>query len=195
MSTIKPKIKLKNNWPSAFEPDDTRDFKEITKAFPVMLQSLIETSSIISIYDTFGKVGIGKVASRELLKSSIPELIKAKDFRGIYLFWHDNEPFYTGISRGVIKRIHQHVKGVNHFSSSLSYKMGKQHHFELLNLKHIGTRNELDFNMYSGPFKKLLKEECQVSMLPINSSIELYLFEVYVAVELKLHYYNSFKTH
>lgn len=189
------RIKLKKHWPSNFLPDETREFKEITETFSEMLATLTDKSRLISIYDDFGKAGVGKATSRKALKPLIPQLEQNEDFKGIYLFWLDEEPFYAGISRGVIKRIHQHTKGSNHFSSSLSYTMGKEFHNELEGVKHTGTRKELDFNKFSGPFKKILREKCQVSMLPIKGSTELYLFEEYVAVQLKLFYYNRFKTH
>ncbi|GGW49891.1 hypothetical protein GCM10007383_37230 [Arenibacter certesii] len=160
-----------------------------------MLAKLTNKSKVISIYENFGEVGVGKATSRKSLTPLIPALKLSEDFKGIYLFWLNDEPFYTGISRGVIKRIHQHIKGSNHFSSSLSYTMGKEFHNEIEGIEHIGTRKELDFDKFSGPFKKILREECQISMLPIKGSTQLYLFEVYVAVQLKLHYYNRFKTH
>ncbi|CAM4015547.1 hypothetical protein [Gillisia hiemivivida] len=195
MQSKSAKIKLKDHWPSNFLPDETREFEEITESFPTMLAKLTDKSRVISIYKNFGKEGVGKVTSRKSLKSLIPQLEQEEDFTGVYLFWVHDEPFYTGISRGVIKRIHQHVKGSNHFSSSLSYTMGKEFHNEIESIKHTGTRKELDFDKFSGPFKKILRKECQVSLLPIKGSTELYLFEVYVAVQLKLHYYNRFKTH
>jgi predicted GIY-YIG superfamily endonuclease len=195
MEKLLPSIKLKANWPTDFVPDEIREFKEITKNFSGLLDRLTDPTNVISIYDNFGKSGLGKATSRNLLKSLIIELENNKDFKGIYLFWLDNEPFYTGISRGVIKRIHQHIKGSNHFSSSLSYTMGKELHKEFLDVEHTGTRKELDFDKFSAPFKEILKKQCQVSILPINGSTELYLFEVYAAVQLKLHYYNKFKTH
>lgn len=40
-----------------------------------------------------------------------------------------------------------------------------------------------------------MKEECEIAILPISGSIELYLFECYAAIELGLHYYNRFDTH
>tara|TARA_R100000935_G_scaffold46551_1_gene70004 strand:+ start:12674 stop:13261 length:588 start_codon:yes stop_codon:yes gene_type:complete len=195
MSKANPTIRLQKFWPANFLPDETREFKKIIEHFPAMLAKLTNKSRVISIYENFGKVGVGKATSRNSLKPLIPQLEQFEDFKGIYLFWLDDEPFYTGISRGVIKRIHQHIKGSNHFSSSLSYTMGREFHHEILGIKHIGTRKELDFDKFSKPFKRILREDCQVSFLPIKGSTELYLFEVYVAVQLKLHYYNRFKTH
>ena len=66
MSKANPTIKLQKHWPLDFLPDETREFKEITKNFPAMLSMLTETS-----------------------------------------------------------RIHQHIKGSNHFFSSLSDAMEK----------------------------------------------------------------------
>lgn len=195
MSKTNPTIKLQKYWPANFLPDEAREFKEIIENFPAMLAKLTSKSRVISIYENFGKVGVGKATSRNSIKPLIPQLEKSEDFKGVYLFWLDDEPFYTGISRGVIKRIHQHIKGSNHFSSSLSYTMGREFHNEFLGIKHTGTRKELDFDKFSGPFKKILREDCDVSFLSIKGSTELYLFEVYAAIQLKLHYYNKFKTH
>lgn len=119
MLMITPDIKLKKHWPLNFLPDETRELKKITENFPAKLARLTDKSRIISMYDNFGITGVGKATSRKSLKNLIPQLEQDKDFKGIYLFWLDHEPFYTGISCGVIKRIHQHIKGSNHFSSSL----------------------------------------------------------------------------
>ena len=195
MERIDATIKLKKSWPEDFEQDDSRNFNEIIKGFPTLLKNLTSKSNKISVYEYFGKEGVGKATTKNLLESRFPILIDNTDFKGIYLFYHNNEPFYTGISKGVIKRIHQHIKGANHFSSSLSYQMGKQHHFETLQQLHKGTRKELDFKKFSEPFKKIMREECEIAILPISGSIELYLFECYAAIELGLHYYNRFDTH
>lgn len=59
------------------------------------------------------------------------------DFKGIYFFLLENKPFYVGISKGVIGRICQHIKGKNHNTSSLAFKLGLLR-FEYLNkTKHI----------------------------------------------------------
>ena len=186
-------VKLKKHWPPD-TIDDSRSFFEIVSNFPSMLKKLTNKENRVDILEYFGKEGIGKKASYKLLKSKFTQLEK-ENLKGIYVFWYKEEAFYTGISRVVIKRIIQHIKGSSHFSSSLCYTMGKDRYEEISGKKHSGTRKELDFKKYSEPYKKFLKEKCQVSLLPIKSSIELYLFEVYVAVELNLHYYNKFDTH
>lgn len=187
-------VKLKEHWPPNTVIDN-RSFKEISNNFSSMLPKLTSKENRINILDYFGKHGIGKKTSKKLLKSRFTKLEKEDDFKGIYVFWYKDEAFYTGISRGVIKRIFQHIKGANHFSSSLCYTMGRDLYEEISGKKHSGTRKELDFKKYSEPYKKFLREKCQISLLPIEGSIELYLFEVYVAVELNLHYYNKFDTH
>lgn len=89
MEKLLPNIKLKANWPTDFVPDEIREFKEITKNFPGLLDRLTDPSNVINIYDNFGESGIGKATSRNLLKFLIKELENNKDFKGIYLFWLD----------------------------------------------------------------------------------------------------------
>ncbi len=49
------------------------------------------------------------------------ELIGIKDnFPGCYVLMRGSRPFYVGISRGVAKRIIQHIKGRTHFDASLA---------------------------------------------------------------------------
>lgn len=76
---ITPAIKLQKHWPSNFLPDETRGFKEITESFPAKLARLTDKSRVISIYDNFGKTGVGKATSRKSLKSLIPQLEQKDD--------------------------------------------------------------------------------------------------------------------
>ena len=190
----KAQIKLREDWPEEFLIPDKRSFKEVTKSFESSFNKLIDPKNRLTVADYFGD-GIGLKSCQDKLKEKIKLRDKDDDFRGLYIFFIDDEPIYTGISNVVLKRIQQHVKGTSHFTSSLCYKMGADHHKELNGVAHKGGRKGLPFKTYSEPFKKILKEKSEVSILPIESPIELYLFECYVAIEANTHYYNRFETH
>lgn len=75
------------------------------------------------VQDYFG-ANYGKVKARKKLFAD-NLIIEDKDFKGLYVFLHNNKPFYVGISKAVIERIRQHVKGSSLASSTLAYKIGK----------------------------------------------------------------------
>jgi len=64
----------------------------------------------------FAQAGIGTSGLLHLLK--LPA-----DFPGCYVLLDGRRPVYVGISRSVIQRLQQHVKGRTHFSASLAYRI------------------------------------------------------------------------
>ncbi|WP_051201375.1 GIY-YIG nuclease family protein [Christiangramia portivictoriae] len=188
-----PRIKLQASWPEGIVPD-RRSFKEISKSFELSFTKLMDPKNRFSVADYFGD-GVGLKTSQSLFEDKYKLREDDSDFQGIYIFFIDGEPIYTGISKVILKRLQQHVKGKSHFTSSLCYKMGADYHKELSGEAHAGGREGLCFKTYSEPFKKIIKENSEVSLLPIESPIELYLFECYVAMNANTHYYNRFETH
>src|ERR1700674_3468875 len=57
------------------------------------------------------------------IKTMLGRLERDRDFSGCYVLLRDGEPFYVGISRGVVGRLRQHGKGSTHFDASLAYRM------------------------------------------------------------------------
>lgn len=57
-----------------------------------------------------------------------------------------------------------------------------------------GGRAGLDFVKYGEPAKKELMK-CEFNFIAMPNDLELYLFEVYVSMELGTLHYNSFCTH
>jgi predicted GIY-YIG superfamily endonuclease len=115
------------------------------------------------------------------------------DFKGLYIFLNANTPFYVGISKGVIGRIFQHIKGNNHNTSTLAYNIGLIR-YELINgQKHIGSRHELNFNSEVEPAKQFLLKQ-QIAWVHIDNDEELYLFEIFCSMKLKT-ILNKFETH
>jgi hypothetical protein len=159
-------------------------FVDTVAEFPEMLRALT-SSKKYSIKDYFTSYGVDGICE---------QLEIEKDFEGLYIFFKNEKPFYTGISKKVIRRINQHVKGKNHYSSSLCYKMGAALHKSINKESHLGGRGGLDFVKYVEPAKKELMK-CQFAFIKIPNDVKLYLFEVYVAMELGTLHYNSFCTH
>ncbi|RRJ90750.1 GIY-YIG nuclease family protein [Flavobacterium macacae] len=115
------------------------------------------------------------------------------DFKGIYFFLLDSKPFYVGISKGVIGRICQHLKGKNHNTSSLAYKLGLLRYEYLNGEKYSGSRKELNFVSEVEPVKDFLKKQ-RIAWINIENDEELYLFEIFCSMKFKT-ILNSFETH
>lgn len=173
------------------------NFNTMVNNFPEKLKKFNPLKNAIPIIDYFGE-GKGKNISRKLLlENSIikPNWVNnsIKDFKGIYVFITDNTPFYVGISKKVIHRIQQHVKGNSHNTSSLAYRLGILNYKIANGVEYNGKRNEFNFVNEVEPMKRFLMNQ-KIAFLPIENDEELYLFEVYCAMQLKTSM-NEFKTH
>lgn len=60
----------------------------------------------------FGTKGIGP-------KAILQDLGRPTDFTGCYVLLEQTEPIYVGISRTIVQRLIQHVKGKTHYDASL----------------------------------------------------------------------------
>lgn len=139
--------------------------------------------------------GSGMGYKRVLLSLSSKNIIPAQqDFKGIYVFLKNESPFYTGISKHVVHRILQHIKGKSHFTSSLCYRLGAELHLKTEGKKHAGGRAGLNFDIYPKQAKEELFK-CDIAMLEVSDDLELILFEIFVAMKLGTLNYNEFKTH
>ena len=69
----------------------------------------------------FARYGVGP-------KSILRELDLHKDFTGCYVLLEQGTPMYVGISRTVIQRLLQQVKGRTHNSASLAYRIAFEKH-------------------------------------------------------------------
>jgi predicted GIY-YIG superfamily endonuclease len=124
--------------------------------------------------------------------SILRELKKRADFPGCYVLIENDTPFYVGISRGVVARLIQHVRGKTHFDASLAYRMA------CTSSPHKLRRSEA---MKDAAFSRAFQSEQQrirnmrAAVIEIREDLELYLFEVYCALELGTAEHNSFRTH
>lgn len=168
-----------------------KSFKTITNNFENLLQEFNPIKNSFEISDYFSE-GNGLVSAiNNLHRDGLINL--KKDFQGIYIYLDGKIPFYTGISKGVINRTLQHTKGHNHQTSSLAYRLGQRNYETQIGEKWNRTRNEFDFKNYCGDTKRFLGQR-RLAFMPIENPIELYLFEVYCAMELRCEM-NSFETH
>jgi hypothetical protein len=179
-------------------------FHELTNNFEKKLDEFNPTQNCMRIKEFFG-VDMGQVnATRALLQhqkieenwlrdySTKKGNIKS-DFKGLYVFLHDNTPFYIGISKGVIGRILQHVKGTNHNSAPLAYNIAVKQSEFLTKEKYLGSRNDFDFKKEAKPVQEFLLNQ-QIAFLNIENDEELYLFEVYCSMKFSTDL-NKFETH
>jgi len=139
------------------------------------------------VQDYFG-ANYGKVKARKKLFAD-NLIIEDKDFKGLYVFLHNNKPFYVGISKAVIERIRQHVKGSSLASSTLAYKIGKNIKKSKVTRKEFFQSNKKNIDF----IKKFLLEQ-RVAFIKIDDDDELALYEIYCAMKYKTSL-NTFETH
>ena len=161
-------------------------FKELTDdVLPSLMKQMNDAIEKPMSMSEFAITGVGK---QTILKN----LKKKSDFQGCYVLSDDNGPLYVGISRGVIQRLIQHVKGKTHFDASLAYRIAAY------NYEHEMSRGEAmehdEFKEYFSEAKNYISG-MSVGFIKITNDLELYLFEVYCSMELDTSLWNTFKTH
>ncbi len=87
-----------------------------------------------------------------------------------------NQPVYVGISKHIITRLREHVRGTDHLSATLVYRIAASNH------PHGMTAAQA---MKDSEFQSRFEEARQyllslyVSFVEIDNPLELYLFEPY----------------
>jgi predicted GIY-YIG superfamily endonuclease len=168
-----------------------KSFGQLTAGFSDKLKNFDFQKTAINIEDYFG-YGKGLATALKLLAQD-GYISKPSDFQGIYIYIDKGRPFYVGISKGVVNRTIQHTKGHNHQTSSLAYRIGQINYHHQTGKNWDGTRDKFDFKRYCGDAKDFLRGK-KIAFLPMQDPTELYLFEVYCAMELGTEM-NSFETH
>lgn len=162
-------------------------FNELaTLKLPTYMKTMTEALKIPHEMSLFSQIGDGKA-------TVLKKLERSQGFQGCYVFIDEEKtPVYVGISRSVVQRLIQHVKGKTHFDASLAYRMAAY------NYSHDMSRGEAmkndDFLCCFNEAKQLLCS-MKVAFVEINDDLELYLFEVYCSMQLDTAQWNSFKTH
>jgi hypothetical protein len=170
----------------------SKTFKEIVQTFPLKLKKFDPCNNNIPITDFFG-AGKGVKKALNLLVND-GYLDEADDFKGLYVFVDGKLPFYTGISKGVVRRIIQHTKGHDHNTSSLAYRIGKDSYQKESGNYQKMTRKAFDFKNYAGNAKAFLQRK-NVAFIKVDDDFELYLFEIFCAMELQTLMMNKFYSH
>ncbi|WP_052293342.1 hypothetical protein [Desulfohalobium retbaense] len=167
-----------DNCPYAFE----ELAEEILPAYFEELQKSISAPHEMA---TFGQKGMGKTT---ILK----RLNRSSDFPGCYVLLEESKPIYVGISRSIVQRLLQHVKGTYHYDASLAYRIASQI------VQHGNQRNvamtDPDFKNEFEKAKNYIKS-LKVAFIQIHNYLEIYMFEAYCAIKLDTAQWNTFKTH
>lgn len=182
---------------TASESLETNDAKKISDHSFQEITSIVLPDYFLKLKDSIKMPYSAKTfsgygsAARKLMN----QLEKENDFSGCYVFLEKAEelkPFYVGISRSVIRRIVQHVNAKSHFSASLAYRMA------FAAMPHKMTRSQaMDDKAFNAAFLTAQQriKAMQIAFVEIDHPVELYLFDVYAAMELGTHQWNSFETH
>lgn len=179
-----------------------RTFSDLIAEFEAKFLAFnpIENCFEIEQYFAKGKADAKKkliadgVLNKEWLRNYETRNGKVKnDFQGLYVFLNHETPFYVGISKGVIGRIDQHLKGRSHHTSTLAYNIGIIRHELMTGTKYSGTRRAFDFTTCVEPAKEFLRKR-KLAWLPIENAEELYLFEIFCSMKFQC-WLNRFETH
>ncbi|HLL88080.1 MAG TPA: hypothetical protein VK324_02140 [Tepidisphaeraceae bacterium] len=126
------------------------------------------------------------------VKACCRRIGKEADFSGCYVLLDHGKPIYVGISRGVVGRLIQHVRGRTHFDASLAYRIAvrewprKMPRGEAMRDPDFRAKFDLAQTRIRG---------FDVAFVEIECSVELYAFELYCAMELDTTDWNTFRTH
>ncbi len=119
-----------------------------------------------------------------------------EDPSACYILIDKDGPVYVGISRSVIKRLREHVGGVDFLGATLAYKIAATRY------PHGKTAAQAmedpDFQLRFQESRSYLRA-LATAFVEIANPIELYLFEPYCAMELESCLdtggWNTFETH
>lgn len=114
------------------------------------------------------------------------------DFPGCYILMEEKAPVYVGISKNVLQRLRQHVRGTTHFDASLAYRIAAH------KMPHQHTRSKameqeafkFEFDVAKGYLRSL-----SVAYVKILNPLALYVFEPYCAMRFNTGKWNTFETH
>jgi len=180
-----------------------KSFSEIVASFDKKLQDFNPVKNCFEIEKYFDNGGIVNVRKKLLGDGIVKDFwlreYKTKsgkvklDFKGLYVYIHDETPIYVGISKGVISRTLQHLKGHSHHTSTLAYNIGLIRYQIQHTEEYSGHRKKFDFKINVVPAKEFLLKQ-KIAFIPIEDDQEMYLFEIYCAMNLQC-WLNKFETH
>ena len=161
-------------------------FQKLSKiVLPLYMEKMREKIASPIHMSMFAKKGVGKATALKMLYLQ-------KDFPGCYVLIENSVPIYVGISRSIISRLLQHVKGTTHFDASLAYRMANDGVAHDLSRNAAMQTDEVKIK-FENAKKKISKMD--VAFIQIKNDLEIYLFEAYCAMELDTNKWNTFATH
>lgn len=135
---------------------------------------------------------LGFAEDRVGVSTLLKRMHREDDFSGCYVLIDRGTPIYVGISRGVISRLRQHVRGQTHFDASLAYRIACVRHEH--NLTRAAAMDLDEFRVQFQLSQEYLRS-LQVAFVEIENPLELYVFEAFAALELDTGEWNTFATH
>jgi hypothetical protein len=115
-----------------------------------------------------------------------------QDFSGCYVLLEGEVPKSVGISRKVISRLRQHLRGKTHFDASLAYAVAQRRY---------PTAGGRSVAMTDAAFQRAFRDAqvylraLGVAHVDIENPLELYVFEAYAAMALRTFEWHTFRTH
>jgi len=161
-------------------------FRDLTmKVLPAHMERIRQELTNPHQMGKFGRHGQG-------IKTILHRLGRTDDFMGCYVLIENDTPIYVGVSRSVVSRLIQHVKGRTHFDASLAYRIACDRCPHQLQRK--AAMKTPEFLKEFAKAKEYLRS-LKVAFIGIDNDVELYLFEVYCSMELDTCQWNTFRTH
>lgn len=118
------------------------------------------------------------------------------DFSGCYLLLDKCKPVYVGISRSVLSRLRQHVRGTTSSDASLAYRIARKRGDHGLDPK-ITRKKAMGNERFKRCFNKEKEylKTLNVAFVRIDNPLVLYVFEPYCATYFDTREWNTFETH
>ena len=132
------------------------------------------------------------VGFKSAAREALARVGRSVDFPGCYVFLDAGKPVYVGISRGVVKRLVQHLNYDSHYSASLVYRMACEEYPH--EMRRDQAMKDDQFRAVFFAVQSRLRE-MTVAFIQIDNDLELYVFEVYAAMNLDTDTWNTFRTH
>ena len=148
------------------------------KRLQAAIQSPIQAESLVGF----------KSPTRQVLS----RFNRTKDFPGCYVFIDGEKPIYVGISRGVLKRLVQHLNCESHYSATLLYRMASEDYPH--EMKRDQAMRDEQFKAVFFSAQERLRQ-MKIAYVEIENDLELYLFEIFASMKLDTATWNTFRTH
>jgi hypothetical protein len=157
-----------------------------TEVLPAHMERLRIAMAAPHDMDLFAERGRGARGNLHLLG-------REKDFHAAYVFLENGTAQYVGITRKLVSRLMDHVRGTDHYTATLAYSMAKKATGHTR--RRSEAMNDASFMEAFVKAKEHLKS-LQVAFVEIEDDLALYVFEVYASMELQTTgKWNSFRTH